>query len=318
MHKLRHFYYQNKEQIWKVVLIIAFLLGIIYYINYAISNENVQTNTNTKNEEAIYSDEQNKTYISNKSAISGNPVIKEEAQEVNNSISKFLQYCKNGNSEAAYNMLSADCKQSEYNTLEKFQERYLKSKFNKDDTYEIEQWIRNTYKVTISQDMLATGNLNSSKKVEYITIVEEDSQNKLNINGYIGKKEINKETTINQVKITVLSKKAYMDYEIYDFNIENLSSKTIKLDSLEKTGTMYLENSNGTNYNAYAHEISDEQLEIKSKHIYNLNIKYANVYSDKVTIEKIVFNNLILDYPKYKMVENKSEFEEICQFVIKL
>ena len=110
MHNIRHFYYQNKEKIWKVVLIIAFLLGIIYFFNDR-AKENTNKNQYTSNNNINYSDEQNKTYISNQSAISGETVSKQEVEKINNTVSKFLQYCKNGNIEDGYNMLSKDCKE---------------------------------------------------------------------------------------------------------------------------------------------------------------------------------------------------------------
>ena len=318
MHNLRHFYYQNKEKIWKVVLIIAFLLGIIYFLNNLVSKDNNTNNAVETNKTEGYSNEQTQTYISDKSAISGETVTESEVKKINNTISKFLQYCKNGNAEEAYNMLSEDCKENEFSTLEKFKERYLQSKFTQNDVYEIESWIDDTYKISISEDLLITGNANSSKKIEYITIVEENNEEKLNINGYIGKKEINKEITKNNVKITATSKRTYMDYEIYDFKIENLSNKTIKLDSLEKTGTMYLEDTAGNRYNAYAHELLEDEIEINSKRRLNISIKYANTYSYKTTISKITFKNIILDYIKYKTTEDTKEFEDICELTINL
>lgn len=319
MHNLRHFYYQNKEKIWKVVLFIAFLLGIIYFLNsHAISNKSQSNVSNTSNNE-IYSDEQNKTYISNQSAISGGSVEKAEVEEINSTISKFLQYCKNGNLEQAYEMISTDCKENEYKTLENFQNKYVKSKFDKTSIYKIEKWISNTYKISISKDLLLTGDINNNEKqTEYITITKEDGEKKLNINSYIGKKDINKEATQENIKITAISKKIYLDYEIYNFKIENLSSNTIKLDSLKKIGTIHLEDSNGNKYNAYTNEILDEDLEIKANHENSLTIKYANKYSNKIQIKAVVFENVILNYPKYKKAENIETFEEICELKINL
>ena len=115
MHNLRHFYYQNKEKIWKVVLIIAFLLYIIYFLNeHEIENSNKNLYTPNSNN-VNYIDEENKTYIANQSAISGGTVTENEVQKINNTVSKFLQYCKNGKTEEAYNMISRDCKEKQYN-----------------------------------------------------------------------------------------------------------------------------------------------------------------------------------------------------------
>jgi len=320
MHKIRHFYYQNKEKIWKVVLIIAFLLGIIYFLNERAANNGDETSGMvSQTDKEIYSDEENKTYISDTSAISGGTVNEYEVQKINNTISKFLQYCKSGNAEEAYNMLSADCKENEYKTIEKFKQKYIQSRFDKESIYEIENWIRDTYKISISKDLLATGNVgNNEKRVEYITIVKEDSQEKLNINSYIGKKELNKKTTKNDVKITAVSKRTYMDYEIYDFKIENLSDKTIKVDSFDKTNTMYVEDSNGNKYNAQKHEILESDLEIRTNNEIKISIKYTNNYSLRTDIEQIVFENIILDYIKYEKSENKKAFDEICEIKINI
>lgn len=317
MHNLRHFYYQNKEKIWKVVLIIAFLLGIIYFLN-GQSVEKSNQNSYTSNNNVNYSDEQNKTYISDKSPMSGGTVTEKEVQKINNTVSKFLQYCKNGKVEEAYNMLSGDCKE-EYNTLEKFKEKYLKTRFDKNSIYEIEKWIKDTYKITISKDLLSTGDINSNEKqTEYITIVEENSEEKLNINSYIGKTEMNKEETQKDIKISVISKEVYLDHEIYELKIENLSNKTIKLDSLENIGTMYLKDSSGNKYNAYTNEILEQNIEIKSKQEINISIKYAKNYSNRNTSEGLVFENIILDYIKYKTSKDKEKFEEICEVTIEL
>ncbi len=319
MHNLRHFYYQNKQKIWKVVLIIAFILGIIYFLNYLQKNGSNSNNLASNNKDTIYSDQQNKTYISNQSAVSGQTVTEKEVQTINSTISKFLQYCKNKQYEQAYNMLSDDCKENEYDTLEKFQDKYIGAKFNKDALYEIEKWMNNTYKISIANDLLSTGNVNDTQRqVEYITIVEENDIQKLNINSYIGKSDINKEITKDDIKITAVSERIYMDYEIYDFKIENISNNTIKVDSLEKIGTMYLVDASGNKYNAYANEILDDEIEIRKKHDSNISIKYANTYSSRNNIKKIVFENVILDYIKYKTTSNLSTFDAVSEFVINL
>ena len=319
MHNLRHFYYQNKEKIWKSIGVIVFILGIIYYLNYLVGKENSENfNTLGNAEGSVYENQDNQTYISDKSAIFGEKVTENEVEKINNTISKFLQYCKNGNTQEAYNMISEDCKQNQYNTLEKFEQRYIKTKFTNADVYEIENWISDTYKITISEDILATGNINGEKQIEYITIVKEDSIEKLNVNEYIGKYEINKTVTDNEIRITVVNQKVYLDYEEYEFKIENLSNKTIKLDSLDNTGTMYLETTAGVKYNSYSHELYPEDLEIISKNTANIAIKFARPYSKDTNIKNIIFENIILNYPEYKMTKDKSAYTDILKYKIKL
>ena len=301
MHNIRHFYYQNKEKIWKVVLIIAFLLGIIYFFNDNKIKEIGKVSNTPVNNEMQYTNEETKTYISESSAISGNPINKVEVEKINNTISKFLQHCKKGEVEQAYNMLSTDCRENRYKTLEKFKNEYVKLKFSNYDVYEIKNWIGDTYKISISKDLLATGDItDNTKQIEYITIVKEGTEEKLNINSYIGKKEINEELDTRDININVVNKYTYLDYEIYNFKIKNLTNNTIKLDAFDKIGTIYLKDLEGNKYNAYINEIFEADLEIKPKQETTLTIKYANNYASQSQIKSIIFENVILDYIKYK------------------
>jgi len=318
MHNLRRFYYKNKDKIWKVVLIIAFLLGMIYFLDYTALERNNEKNIYEEIEEEIYENADAQTYIEKESAISGSTVTQTEVNKINQTITQFLQYCKNGNSQEAYNMLSKDIKENHYKTLEEFEDRYIKKKYNKYDVFEIQKWIGNTYKVTISTDMLATGEITGKQTIEYITIVTEEDEQKLNVNGYIVQIDINKQEMQDNIEIAVLKKQSYMDYEVYHFKIKNLSNKTIMLDSLQKIGTMYLEDLDKNKYNAYGHELFEPTLEIKPKEEVNISIKYANPYTTRVNINKIVFENIILDYPKYKVLENKKEYTETSEVTIKL
>ena len=318
MHNLRRFDYRNKDKIWKVVLIIAFVLGIIYLLDSIALDRINEKNNTIEIENEIYENTDTQTYIEKESAISGSTVTKAEVNKINQTISKFLQYCKTGNTQEAYNMLSNDCKENHYKTIEEFENRYMKKKYSNNNVFEIQKWINNTYKVSILTDMLSTGEVGGNEKIEYITTVTEDNVEKLNVNEYIGEWNINKQTTQNNIEVTVLKKQMYKDYEIYDFKIKNLSEKTIMLDSLQKIGTMYLEDTNKIKYNAYAHEKFEPNLEIKPNEEKSISIKYANPYTTRVTIKEIVFENIISDYITYKTSENKKEYEDTYEVTIKL
>lgn len=313
MHNLRRFYYQNKQKVWKVAIIVALILALIYFLNYTTTQRITDNNSQkvTHNRE-VYEDTENNIYISDKSAVTGEKINKDQAQQINNTISKFLQHCKNRNTEEAYKMISSDCKEKKYQTLEKFKNKYAEAKFSMNDIYEIEEWIGNTYRVSISEDMIATGKVgNNEKVVEYITIVKENAQDKLNISSYVGQRELNKKITQNNVKITAINKEIYMDYEIYNFKIENLSTNTIKLDAFEKTDSIYLEDSRGYDYPAYSHEILEDELIILPKRTFEISIKFSNPYSLSRDMRTIVFSNFIFDYEKYEEEKDREDLSKI-------
>ena len=319
MHSLRHFYYQNKEKIWKVVLIVILVLGFIYFINsQTIKNHNEKQETEEVFLQKYYS-ESNKTAIKEESAIAGGKITEKEAKKIYQNISKFLEYCKSQQAEQAYAMLSENCKQQRYSSIEKFKKEYMTKKFHNNQMYEVQSWMGNTYKVDILEDMLATGNPEKNNlETEYITIVQENNQEKLNINGYIGKESINKEAKKQDIQIKVLEKHTYMDYEEYYFEIDNKSNKEIKLDSLEGTGTIYLTDRKGNKYNAQMHEILEEEATIKPKQTMNLTIKFTSSYSDTANMKKITFEKLILDYNKYKKAAENEKLEDLIKFTIEV
>ena len=319
MHKLRRYYYQNKEKIWGIAFFILFILGIIYFLNDNVKQSGNQPTSGSTNENISYENKNTNTYISNQTAISGGTVTGQEVQTINSTISKFLNYCKNNNIKEAYAMLSESCKKQEYNTIEKFHEKYVKQKFNSSVTFNIQKWKWDTYEVQIVQDLLATGDLSNNKKqIEYITIVEENNEKKLNINGFIEEKIINSINEKNDVRITVVNKKTYANYETYNLKIENLSNKRIMLDSLEKSGTMYLQDQNGTKYNAHTQELLEDELIIETKRTFYINIKFGNQFLWNDEAQSLTFENLILDYNKYKKLDEteKKNFSEITKFTI--
>ncbi len=320
MHNLRHFYYQNKEKIWKVILIIVFVLGVIYFLNYLVSKNSKKGNTLISNQNTTYYNEDRNTYVLGNTAVSGQELTQEDVQKIDNIIGQFLEYCKNGQVEDAYNMLSEDCKSNRYNSLEKFNGQYVKSKFSGNKTFEVQKWEGNTYRITISEDILATGNPNNSAKIEeYITLQQEGNENKLNINGYIGKEKINKEKEESNVKITVLSKDVYMDYAVYKLKIENLSNKKLKIDTLEKTDSIYIEDESKNDYLAYMHELLEDELIIDEKQTSEIEIKFASTYKFGRRITKLVFENMILDYQEYINAKDDSEkARSISNFIIEL
>lgn len=320
MHNLRHFYYQNKEKIWKVILITVFVLGVIYFLNYLVGKEAKKGNTLSSNNNSTYYNEDRNTYVLGNTAISGQELTQKDVEKIDNIIGQFLEYCKNGRVEEAYNMLSEDCKTNRYNSLEKFDKQYVKTKFGAHKTFEVQKWEGNTYRITISEDALATGNINNSVKIEeYITIQEEDKENRLNINGYIGNQKINKQTEANNIKITALSKDVYMDYEIYKLKVENLSNKQIKMDTLEETDSIYIKDEAKNKYLAYMHELLEDELVIDEKQTSEIEIKFANTYKFSKRMTQLVFENMILDYNRYRNEKDDSKkSQNVYNFTINL
>lgn len=297
MHNLMRFWYQNKNQIIKVGAIVIFVLLIIQIVNLFVKRNNEKqfenimngTNINANNTSST----ENNTVISDKSAITGQNVSSKQLSTDTNTINNFINYCNQKDLEKAYSMLTEDCKSQIYTTLDTFTKAYYNDVFNgQKKTCTIENWFGNTYKVDIYDDMLATGKESKYSKQDYITIETENGENKLNINNYIGHKDINKTTTNDNITVQVESRDTYKDYEEYTIKVKNDKDKTIQLDTIQSPKTLYLEDEKGVKYNYYSNELADSMLTIEAGHSKEMTIKFYSTYTSSKKIRRIVFSNL--------------------------
>lgn len=303
MNNLRRLYNQNRKGIWWVIIIIAFFLIILQVTNYFVKrteeekNEDVPTNNIN-----ISSGNNNQVQLSSdKSVLTGNGVSKTKLDTEVGTITRFLENCKDQKFEEAYNILTDECKEEMYASVEDFREFYYENVFESGRvSFEVENWINNTYKVNIIPDMLSTGKSNDGiVKQDYITVKKVNDEYKLNINNYIGRKEIKKTAEQEDIIITVNYVDTYIEYETYNMTVKNKRDTNIALDNLYNERTMYIEDKNEVKYPAYTHEIAKELLILDRGVEKTIDIKYYSRYASTKDIKSLVFSGVILNYDGY-------------------
>lgn len=312
MYKLIRFFNQNRRKIIGIILIIVLIIAIIQILNNISKNR--QNNNPAENN--IINNTYPKEIISDKSAISGENISSTKLNTDANVIDKFIKYCNESNMELAYELLTDECKEEMFPTLQDFNNIYYSKIFDGENkSYTIENWIRNIYQVRITADILSSGKLDDSyTKQDYMTIVENNGEYKLNINNYVGRTKLNKKTEYKDITINVISKDIYMDYEIYNISIENNTNDTISLGEINDTKSIYLLDDNKMKYYFYNNELTENQLIVKGKHTNSLKIKFMNSYTSNRNIKNIVFSRLIMNYEKYKNEEDKTNYSDTYQF----
>ena len=306
MYRFIRWYNQNRKIIWIIIGIIALVILVIQLFNYwsKVDNEKILQETNQIQNSNEVKEYNSVTLDETQSTITGENLSSDQLSEVD-TIDMFIEYCNNQQISEAYDMLTDDCKQEMYPTEDVFKEAYYDKVFeNTKKNVGVENWIDNIYKVKFNEDFLATGKYTKENtKQDYITVEEDDDAYKLNINNYIGKKEINKSSEQNQVQIEVLEEKMYMDYQIFKIRVKNNSESDIRLDDGQDIKAMYIEDKNGVHYAAYTHEISETELEVSPRETKEIEIKYYSKYGSEKEIDKLVFSRVILNYktnsPKY-------------------
>ena len=127
---------------------------------------------------------------------------------------------------------------------------------------------------------------------DYYTITTENGQYKLNISRYIGKEEINANKTQENITVNIISRKIYMDYEIYKISVKNNVGTDLIFNTKENTNSIYIQDENELKYIAFINEIQSTELEILNVITKTLEIKFNRRYKPTINIKKIVFNDI--------------------------
>lgn len=296
MHKLRRFWNQNKNQIIRTIAIIAFILIIIQLINYLVKKKNENSLSNIKQNTTEISNVVSNCLVSGQSAVTGKDVSQEQLKSATTVIEEFVSYCNQQDLENAYSLLTDECKQQMYTSLEVFRQAYYNNVFDGEKkNCTIENWFGDTYKVNIMEDILSTGKDNNGySKQDYITIKKLNGEYKLNINNYIGYTQINKTTTKEDISIEVVGKNTYKEYEEYTIKVTNKKEDTILLDNRSNSKTLYLEDGKGVQYSYYNHELTEPMLTVSSGQTKEITIKFYSSYVSTKKINNIVFSNIII------------------------
>lgn len=295
MREIILWYNRNKKIVLGSLGIVAIIIVVVQGLDWLAGRNKEQensisfgNNTESSLNTVVLKDE--------KSPLTGQSISKGQ-KELLSTLDKFGEYCNNKQINEAYNLLSEDCKNQMYPTVTEFKKNYYDKIFaEKVKNISTENWVGDIFKVKFTDDALSTGIYNSQSAIQdYITIVEDKNDNvKLNINGYIGKEKIDKTKEVYDIKIQVLEKYKYMDYEIYAYEVQNNSKNIILMNDVENTDTMYLEDENGIKYYAYINELSEANLMVYPGETKKIDIKYYNKYSSTREITTINFTEIAL------------------------
>ncbi len=318
MFGLRRWYHENKGKIWIGILV---MLAVVFFIQI-VNNFNKNKKEESSNKSSITQNTINNE-ISGKlegttSLISGSNSVNRNLEKHTSTIDTFIKHCNAGQIEDAYKLLTDECKAEVFPSLESFKNKYYNNVFKTYKTYSIQNWLGNTYKLKLTEDALTTGKVssNSSYLQEYVTVVEKDSEYKLNINNYIGRTSINKNTTVNGITVNIESKETFMDYSEYTVRIQNATDKTILLDNGKRTDNIYLLDENNVKEYANTGEIIYSDLKLLPREIKKYTFKFSNSYSNTREMRQLVFKNVIMNYDEYNEALDKNNYDKFTKITV--
>lgn len=301
MHKLLRYYNQNKLKVWIIILAIVLGYALLQVLNSAIANQNTEEENKdqetTSNNVVSYRNE-------SESMVSGEKVSSLYSDEIGEVINQFFTYCINHDPQRAYDMVANDTKQLLYPTEQLFERNYYENKFAGNKQFSFQSWSSSdgifTYQVRIFDNMLATGQTNDNYIEEYVTVTVDAGSYKLNLNSYIGRKQINAKNEDDNLYVQVGMVDRYLDYEVYTLNIQNKTDKSIIVDTRRDTDTCYVVDSLGNKFEAVLYENKSEDLEFSPKEMKTIQIRFSDAYREGLQIKSINFTDVV-DSEEYSL-----------------
>lgn len=311
MYRFIRWYNQNRMQFFIGLAIIVFIFLIIQVLNSIAEREQEQKKNNISN---VNSSTSASTTISktNESVITGDKVSNKDDNTNVNLIKEFVKYCNDREIDKAYDMLTDECKELLYPTLRDFGVNYWNKIFYINRMYTLENWYSDgiyfTYYIKYTEDVMATGNVNSQdNKGDYITVVKNNDEYKLNISSYVGRELKSKTVEKNNVQITVNWFDMYIDYLNINVSVKNNTKNTICIDTKEDFESLYIYDENSVKYTSFLNEIAEEQLIVYRDMTSTLNIKFNKIYNPSREISGIVFSDVVSNYQNYIQKSEKKE-----------
>lgn len=302
---------KNKDKmklVLKIVLVAAFVLYVFYFI--LSGSKNMSNNI----------DDGQTVYKPQETVISGSDLNEEKYKEDSNIVDVFVGYCNEGKVNEAYELLTDECKQNLYPKLEDFKQKYCDRYFATKKEYALQSWVKKgdttTYQMRIMEDMLSSGKYQSGGTYQdYITIVEND--NKVNINGYIGRREINRNSNVEGLDINVIKVDVYMDYEEYTIKVTNNTENVIMLDSMKNpTYTLRLLGNDNNNYSVRTNSISYTELMVNPEEEREMKIQFNKKYTSDSGIKNILFSQVVKNYNEF--IQNQAEYNDFTTVKVEL
>lgn len=262
--KIINFFKKNKK---RTILVFLILWFIVIVINYILKNQQVKIPSPAT------------TYKPHVTVLDNTVEVPEKYQKpIENLIDTYFNYCNEKKYEDAYNLISSECKEKNYPTLDQFK-GYIDEVFEgKNKIYNIQSYSiidnKYIYNVRILDDILATGTTEGYYYYEEKFVLTEENGNiKLSIAEYVGDEKMNLSVEDDYMIVEILNKSVDYESETYTVKVTNKTDNYIVISDNYQNNEIILNLSSETRQPA--------------------NMAYANFFikPNSTTTEEIVFNN---------------------------
>lgn len=273
--KMIRFFKRNKKKI--LVFFIIWL--IIFIINYILKNKPEELPAPST------------TLTPHVSVLNESKEVPEKFQKpIENLIDTYFNYCNNKEYEKAYNLITTDCKNKNYPSLDGFK-GYIDTIFeNKKKIYNIQCYSivdnKYVYSIRILDDILATGTTDGySYYEEKFVLIEENGEMKLSIAEYIGEEQPNIIIEDDYMIVEILNKSIDYETETYTIKVTNKTDNYIVISDNSQNNEILLDLSEQTKKPI---NMPVAYFFIKPNSTKTQEVQFGKFYDDGLSSQKII------------------------------
>ena len=314
MRKIGDFIVRNKY-----LLLFIFMGIFIFLIMVSAINNLLESSVNTKDKDYV----ELKKVENDKLEVEGSygeKLTVETAKNNKEVIQKFVSLCNEEKYEDAYNLLTKDCKDELFPTMDDFVNDYVSLVFTEKRVVGEELYASTSdydvYKVSFYTDELSKGKIDDNSVSDYITVYTKIGSPLISVRSLINKTNLVASNTYKGITISVDSRMKYLNYEQVRFTVKNDSKNNICLRTGQGNKTIYMTGEGGTLFSAYGNEISINDMVIPQGRTKTFTIRFAHNYVVNDTIEAITFSDIVENYDAYK--EDPESLEKVIVIKISL
>lgn len=214
-----------KKAIKKLVIIICVCV-ILYFALNIIDKMILPTNNDKK-----LTAEERREKIYNTPVFGDEEIKEEEIPNLLKIIDDYYNYCNNKEYENAYKLITTECKNKFFPTLEEFK-LDVDTKFNRKKLYEYSNVINEgemyVYELRLYDDVMIYGPTGSDEKIIYYLIINKiNGEYKLSLNSYIKTDSTKYKFDQNDIQIEILKRDIYVDHIETNVQITNNTDNTL-------------------------------------------------------------------------------------------
>ena len=310
--KISHFIKKHKAKLQDLGVKLIIVAMIVFSATIILSS--ISDIKKDDNKKEVYN-----VYKPTQTVIQGGNISVEQYQKDTNLVNTFLEHCNNKEIEEAYSLLSDECKQESYPTIEMFKTNYYNTIFNRKREFNLQSWLTKSnytvYRIRYTNNMLATGTYDENDVYQdYITLNRKDDTEKISIGNFIDAENLNIVTETEEIIANVIKKRQYMTYEEYDIQINNKTYNNVLVSDLYNTEAIKLISRTGTVYGAYTSKIFMKDLLIAPIGSQKITIRFKKNFSSTEGSKEIVISNFIKDYDTY--IKDKANYNDVKSITI--